>query len=454
MGTLHWIPDLCSVYSDFGGRGIGVESKYMYDARLSFERLSYFISIYTLFQAGNLDPINWSQKFMVATLGNVNFMSSFLGLATISFFVRLFWDKVGITGFLHFGFFTLLNLWLIWISNSIQGLGIFLAGVSIALAFKLRENMGLGTACVFVSIATIVGGSVFAGTLGMGPFSHIKQETVIFRLDYWAAGLRMLKDNWLNGVGIDSYGDFYTQYRDLEAVTRTGPQRVTNTAHNIFLDVASGSGIFAGLAFAAIFILAFYKILNLFTKGIYNSSQVTYSSFFFGFLVFCLISINQIGVGVWGFIFMGMIIGIPSNAVKEDPSSENSVIRRNGNRMKLQNSLHLTRNFTLSQLTLSMVISFACFVSAFIPNLIDGQMLRAVQTRDFLRMERLSSENVSAIYHRSKYLSLALEAGRETEALEFARFEVVRSERNEFAWRIIAFKSTEGGIREHGQSRR
>jgi hypothetical protein len=54
----------------------------------------------------------------------------------------------------------------------------------------------------------------------------------------------MIGANSLNGVGLDSYGDFYRPFRSLEAVTRTGPQRVTNTAHNIFLDVTTGAGLF------------------------------------------------------------------------------------------------------------------------------------------------------------------------------------------------------------------
>jgi len=70
-------------------------------------------------------------------------------------------------------------------------------------------------------------------------------------------------------------------------------------------------------------------------------------------------------------------------------------------------------------------------------------MLRAVQARDFERMYELSKEDISSTYHRNKFLSLALEAGREVQALEFARFEVRRNERNDFGWRVIASLGSE-----------
>lgn len=419
--------------------------KNMEDVRIVFERLSYFVSFYTLLQAGDLDPINWSQKSMIATLGNINFMSSFLGLATISFFMRIIWDEPRLSARLYFGSLSLLNLWMIWISNSIQGLGIYLVGVSVALAFKLRKTRGLGIASSFVFLASIAGGFVFAGTLGIGPIARLKQETVIFRLDYWLAGLRMLQENWLNGVGIDSYGDFYTQYRNIEAITRTGPQRVTNTAHNIFLDVATGSGLFAGLVFMAIFVLASWKVFCLFSSCEFSSSQVTFSALFFGFLVFCLISINQIGVGVWGFIFMGMVLGMSRNKEKRKSAVESFAKGQKQHPEGYKTLSQSSGDLSGGRLLLSVLLTGASFYLAYTPNAIDAKMLRAVQTKDFSQMKIIAYDNVSATFHRDKYLSMLLESGMETEALEFAKYETDRNERNEFAWRMIAFRSTELG---------
>ena len=217
--------------------------------RISFDKLGYFITLYTLLQLMDLDPINWSQKLMVATLGNINFMSSFLGLTSISYLSRILLERLSLSSRLFYLAILLLNLYLIGISQSIQGIGVFLAGLVFLLTYKFRQKFSfLSTLAVF--FASLVSGLVvLLGTAGFGPLSMLRQETVIFRIDYWTAAINMLTANPLKGIGIDSYGDFYREYRTLEAVVRTGPQRVTNTAHNIFLDVFSGAGVFSGLMF-------------------------------------------------------------------------------------------------------------------------------------------------------------------------------------------------------------
>ena len=209
------------------------EKKDQISLRRGFERLSYFISIYTLAQAGDIDPINWSQKLMVATLGNINFMSSFLGLATISMLSRIIIEKLSVTSKSFYGLFAALNLFLIWISGSIQGIAVVAAGLSILIMLKARKEWGLKASIAWLSSVTPFGILILLGTAGVGPLNALKQETVIFRMDYWLAGVRMTKENWLNGVGVDSYGDYYEQYRDLAAVERTGPQRIT-IQHIIF----------------------------------------------------------------------------------------------------------------------------------------------------------------------------------------------------------------------------
>jgi len=300
--------------------------------RQVFERLSYFIAAYTLIQAGDIDPINWSQKAMVATLGNINFMSSFLGLASISFFSRLLIEKLPITAKAHYSILILINVFLIWISGSIQGVAVFAAGASIILAFAIRRNLDFKRVIYWLLSIIPVGAISFLGVAGIGPLSMLRQETVIFRRDYWLAGIVMTKENWLDGVGIDSYGDYYEQYRDLEAVVRTGPQRVTNTAHNIFLDVSSGAGVLAGLAFFAMFVLTIARIIKVLNRGEFDPSLASFSGMFVGFVIFSLISINQIGVGVWGFVFMGYVIGagarqelLSNNSLsKKDPEKEGS----------------------------------------------------------------------------------------------------------------------------------
>ena len=404
--------------------------------RLTFERLSYFITFYTLIQAGDIDPINWSQKIMVATLGNLNFMSSFLGLASISMFARLVLEKVSTTAKFHYFTFVALNLFLIWLSGSIQGLGVFAIGICITLAILIRMKRNFTQSLFFLFTFAPIGLLTFLGAAGIGPLSVLRQETVIYRRDYWVAGIRMTQDNWVNGVGIDSYGDYYEQYRDLAAVVRTGPQRVTNTAHNILIDVSSGAGGFALLAFLLIFLFTSLSALNLIKRGDFSATDSAIISMFFGFTFFCLISINQIGVGIWGFVFIGAIQGSASRLRLGSSKLDSHFISGKKQAGKENtSSIYMGLGLKIGSLFLGIV----GLVISVIPNITDAQMLSAVKMRDFNSMLEVAQKFSATTFHKNKYQTLLLDEGKNQEAYEFAREEFDRNPRNDISLRIIAF---------------
>jgi O-antigen ligase len=410
--------------------------------RQVFERLSYFITAYTLIQAGDIDPINWSQKAMVATLGNINFMSSFLGLASISFFSRLLIEKLPITSKVHYSILILINLFLIWLSESIQGVAVFAAGASIILAFTVRRNLDFKRVIYWFLSIIPVGSISFLGVAGLGPLSMLRQETVIFRRDYWLAGIAMTKENWLDGVGIDSYGDYYEQYRDLEAVVRTGPQRITNTAHNIFLDVSSGAGVLAGIAFFAMFTLTIATIIRILKRGEFDPSLAAFSGMFVGFLIFSLISINQIGVGVWGFVFMGYVIGA---GARQELLSNNSLSKKDPGKQRSKKLPYEGRKIENSQVSrallflVTLLVGTLGFFSALIPFRNDMNMLAAVRAKDFESMKIVALRDSATTFHREKYMTLLVDAGRDLEAYEFALTEYERNSRSKIALRVIAY---------------
>lgn len=403
--------------------------------RSYFEKLSYFISLYTLFQAGGIDPINWSQKAMIATLGNINFMSSFLGLATVSMISRLVNGKLPMSSYLYFCLVSTLNIWLIWLSGSIQGLGIILCGVSVIAALRVRVRYGFRFA-IGLSIAIIpLGLLVFLGTAGVGPLRAMFQETVGFRVDYWKAGYRMLLANWQHGIGVDSYGDYYQQYRDISAVTSTGPQRVTNTAHNIFLDVATGSGIMSGIILLSIFAITAHLILKNFKSGNYDETDIALASIWVGFLFFCLISINQIGVGVWGFVFMGLIHNKSFSKIDNRNSPKQLSHKRKSETNLLENHTYVAKHKFLA-VVFAGLLGFS--VSA-LPNYLDIEMLQAVKSRDFSKMMKVAQSPFSTVFYKDKLQSLLIDSGMDDEALSFAWKEIKKNERNYVALKVIAF---------------
>jgi O-antigen ligase len=422
--------------------------------RVSFEKLGYFISFYTLVQLMDLDPINWSQKIMIATLGNINFMSSFLGLTAISYTCRVLKEQLALSTKIFFFSMTSLNLYLIYISQSIQGIGVYFAGLTLLLTFKIRQSFNLFKSLIFLTSSIVFGILGLLGTAGFGPLSMLRQETVIFRLDYWRAGINMLMANPLNGIGIDSYGDYYREFRTLEAVTRTGPQRVTNTAHNIFLDVFSGSGAFTGIIFTLIMALTIKAILSSLKHNSLNDDFIAFGAMWLGFLVFCLISINQIGVGVWGFIFTGLVNGFVIRCRIEKRNNESSLsldkerLKRARNR-KASISVSDRKSRDLSkalQVVLSGVLAIAVGALALIPNVADARFVSAIRGSNLdLAMDVIKSPGIQD-FHIERLITALAEAGRSKESLGLAQLLSKQNPQSWSAW--VAIVSSEIATRD------
>ena len=416
--------------------------------RISFDKLGYFITLYTLLQLMDLDPINWSQKLMVATLGNINFMSSFLGLTSISYLSRILLERLSLSSQLFYLAILLLNLYLIGISQSIQGIGVFLAGLVFLLTYKFRQKFSfLSTLAVF--FASLVSGLVvLLGTAGFGPLSMLRQETVIFRIDYWTAAINMLTANPLKGIGIDSYGDFYREYRTLEAVVRTGPQRVTNTAHNIFLDVFSGAGVFSGLMFLSIMALTLYSIFTALRANHQNFDLTAFSAMWLGFMVFCSISINQIGVGVWGFIFTGVINGYViryrvDNFAKDTSSQKG---KKSLDVEKKRASLEFGTGQNPGpgksiQLLTSTFLALIVGAISILPNIADSRFLYEIKSANLDNALKLSTSVGIQDFHREALMSALAKAGRPVDTLKVAESLLEQNPRNWQAW--VAILSSE-----------
>lgn len=410
-----------------------------------FEKLGYFISSYTLVQWADLDPVNWSQKLMVATLGNINFMSSFLGLVTCSYLVRLFLEGLPVSSKLFFAFMSLLNLSLILVSGSIQGLAIILSGGFLILSIVILRKFG-GLWSILASTSTILIGLVaLLGSAGLGPLSFIRQETVLFRIDYWKAGWQMTISNPIFGIGVDSYGDFYRQYRDSTAVERTGPQRVTNTAHNIFLDISSGSGILAGFCLLLMVLLVIFLTVKGIVLKTASNDAIAWLAITIGFLVFCLISINQIGVGVWGFVAIGFLLSFErSNRGGLAKAPKSTLKKMSSAMLQKSNSLIVSdkesdHGKSSIKVFISLAVSGLTFALAFLPNLTDSKLLSAVKANDFQKIKGIAQSSNAMDFHREIAIRELSEAGRSKDALVLAREGAQLNPRYWTYWVTIVF---------------
>jgi hypothetical protein len=149
------------------------------------------------------------------------------------------------------------------------------------------------------------------GVTNKGPLaSFIFQPSILYRADYMHAGWVMTVQHPFFGVGLDSYGDWYREVRGFISTTRTGPERTANTAHNIFLDLSSNGGL--PLIFSYIALLAFALVIAfrwIRKNKHFDPYFVAIFSCWVAYQIQALVSINQMAVGIWGWMLNGALIG-------------------------------------------------------------------------------------------------------------------------------------------------
>lgn len=389
------------------------------------------MTFYCLLQIAKLDPIGWSEKHPFGTLGNINFSSAFFGLSTICALAL-------VTNNVYPKFLRLLILLLVVIdlmivasTGSIQGLMMFFAGAGIQgfmyinKKFKSKVFNGFYILIgVFTTFLTIFGLS------NKGPLSKfLFAPSIVFRTDYWHAGYAMTLKFPLFGVGLDSYGDWYRTLRGEISTLRTGPDRIANTAHNIFLDLSSNGGLPLIISYVLILVVTFRCAIN-FLKDNSNPHAIALFTAWIGFIIFSSISIGQIGVGIWGWLFTGTILGL------QKKSSISSIDPQNRNTKKR------SKKIQKSKLSPGMsLIGFFGFVIGIILSLIpfeaDVNFKNAMNTRAMDKI--ISSLNMPGItsFHYEVALTLAFNNHLTEQSHEIAQTLVRRYPLNFTGWQAI-----------------
>ena len=295
----------------------------VYTNTTSIHKLYYYsfftgliLGIYSLMQSTGNDFVQWNNPYnkILGTLGNPNFASACMAiLATLSF------SSVLISSFNKYFRFVSLMLCILLLyninsSDSRQGLVSFLFGIGAVIVGilyrrkKLLGYLGLG-AFLATGILSVM------GMLQIGPLTSLLYKgSVTVRGYYWNAGYEMFKNNLFFGVGTDRYGAYFKEYRKVDYPLTYGFDITASNAHNIFIQFFATSGIFVGILFIAINILVFLSGLKILRYAEKENLSI-YIGIFGAWLAFVaqsVISIDNIGLTIWGWLFGGIIIAISS----------------------------------------------------------------------------------------------------------------------------------------------
>jgi O-antigen ligase len=301
-----------------------IRFNYFYSHRLIKASISIglVLSSYGLLQISGRDFVKWNNPYnsMISTLGNPNFASALLAVLTIisalSLFVKSIQKIYKIIGVVVI-FASVIS---IFESESRQGLLVIVIGLLFYLSIYSYFNFQrIRMIVIFVAVSSF--SLLIAGMLQVGPLSsYLYKNSVSVRGYYWKAAYEMLKDKPLTGVGLDSYGSYFKQFREVEYPLNYGFEITSTNAHNVYLQLFSTGGFFVGVSYLLILLSVFIVgILNV--KGSNGDEQkiaLLLLSAWISFQAQSLISIDNIGISIWGWVLGGSIIGLRNNSLKSE----------------------------------------------------------------------------------------------------------------------------------------
>lgn len=278
--------------------------------------------IYCLWVLSFGDPIPWSNTYknILGLFGNPNFISAFLGMTATAALGFALTQNTKLLFRLSYISLGVLSGFLIYKSHSIQGIFVALAGCSAVVYFFIRHKFKSAYIHFGYAVLVLMSGTLaIAGMLQHGPLSFIYKKSVSLRGSYWNAGLEMGQSHPFTGVGMDSYGDWYRSARPPVALIDTpGPTVLSNVAHNVVIDLFASGGYPLMLSYLGILLLGFKAIVNLILKQKkYDVVTVVLSTTWLGYQAQSIVSINQIGLAIWGWLLTGLLISYERFGISE-----------------------------------------------------------------------------------------------------------------------------------------
>ena len=274
----------------------------------------FIFGLYGMFQSFGMDFFTWVNPYnsVISTVGNPNFASALMAVfSVISFFTLIRKDYSYYIRTL--AFLTLfISGFAIIKSDSRQGL----VSLGIGVLFYLSVFYYLNNRKIGVYICVGSGLILIFSVLGMlqkGPFASVLYKTsVSIRGYYWSAGYEMFKANPAFGIGIDSYGQYFKEFRKQDYPLRFGYELGSSNAHNTFIQFFATGGVILGLSYFVLIILVFLMGLKLVknTTSINQKISLTILSSWMAFQAQSVISIDNIGISIWGWVLGASIVGL------------------------------------------------------------------------------------------------------------------------------------------------
>jgi O-antigen ligase len=377
--------------------------------------------LYGLIQALGHDPFDWINPYspVFGFFGNPNFLSSFMGITASAALAALL-GKTNIKLLKTFLLSCIVTcLLMIYLTKSQQGYLVFASGASVVFYLWIKTHSGLSRLAPLYIFFWIIGvAGVAIDILQKSPWQPIiYKESVTYRGDFWRTGWNITLDNPIFGVGLDGYRDSYRFYRD-QIVANRNPSAMVDSAHNVFLDISSGGGFPLLVIYCSIILLVIISILKVIRREKdFNSAFAALSGAWVAYQAQSFISINQIGLAIWGWVLSGAIIGYEIKTRKE--YSDTLVSKPVAERVVISFGL-----------VIGIAISLPLLLA-------DGQFRSTVKAGDVIKIEQNLDQWPQSVIRMNLAAQIFIDGGFADRALKISQKAVKLNPRNFEAWEKI-----------------
>jgi O-antigen ligase len=402
-----------------------------------------FLSIYGLVQANDLDPIKWSAQDVFATLGNVNFLSALLGFSSVALFTVVLYSNMSFNSRFLLLIQLILAIYIVLKTDSVQGLIVFVVGVYVTTLIYLYKKAGRLFRYITVSLTALGLISVYFGLRGLngsGPLGTILyQNTNIFRADYMGTAWRTFTNHLFTGVGFDGFDSWYRTDRGFITAYRTFPGRTTNSAHNVILDVANNGGLLLVGSYLALLVATLAISLRRIHKNKFDALYVGLFGAWLAYVLQSTISINQIGVSIWGWVATGILLGsskwgtLIGDLGRTEPETSQSFKQNKKLRTQVKKSNQLLPAGIAMR---AIAMSSIGIVLAFIPLKADADFQQARKRANLNEMMTATKSVGATAFHLTIALDSALKNNFQDQGKEISDDLISRFPREFYGWQV------------------
>jgi hypothetical protein len=386
------------------------------------------------------DFVGWSNPYknILGTFGNPNFIGSFLGIFISILATNLF--KPGLSKIHRASGILIILIALVEVkaSHAVQGVVVTMGGLSILGFYLIRDKFKSQLIpSLYTALVAFFGFVALMGALQIGPLTKIVYKTsVSLRGEYWQAGWNMGQQFPFTGVGMDAYGDWYRRMRDSNALIFPGPNTVTNAAHNVLMDLFAYGGWPLLLSYVFLLLLSIIAIVKVTLRQ--RKFDVTFVSLTVGWICYqvqSIISINQVGLAICGWILGGCLIAY------EISTRENiNVSIKNSKNILTRKSKQNSVQFFFSPQIVAVQAGLLGLLLAVPPLNADLKWKSAASAGNLPGIEKVLQPSYLMPYdsNRNSTIVLSLEQSKlYDQAVKYARFNVEYNPESFDAWRTL-----------------